>query len=196
MSIETQDIIQAYRKRPVVFALGACGLVLLIVIYLRFGLLDELQVVLQERQEERAKYAQNIKNSAQLQKQLEEAKVLNAAIKKQLINPSDTALNQKIFYQIESELGVKILDIQPLPTANSAKTASKSYFMPVGFKISFSGDYIKVMGFIRRLEERFTVGRISSITMSRALDATSGGSVQRLVSLNLQVLAINPDYSP
>ncbi len=196
MSIETQDILEAIRKRPTVFALGACVLILLITIYLRFGLLDELQAGLQERQEELSKYEQNIKNAAQLQKHVEDAKALNNAIKKQSINPSDTALNQRIFYQIESELGIKIIDLQPLPVVSGTKTGNKTYYIPVGFKISFSGDYIKVMSFIRRLEERFTVGRISSITMSRALDSTSGGSVQRLVSLNLQVLALNPDYSP
>jgi hypothetical protein len=192
MSIETQDIVDAAKKRPALFIAAACGLVLIAVIYLRFGTLPDLENKLQENKDQLAKYEQNIKNAAQLPRQVEQIKALNAEIKKQALNPANTALNQKIFYQLESEIGVKIIELQQISPPSNIKADNKNYYIPLGFRLSFSGDYAQMLNFIRRIEEVFTTGGISTVSISKGND-TSG---QRLAAINFRVLALNPDYAP
>lgn len=196
MSIETQDIVDAARKRPAIFAAAACGLILLFIIYFRFGQLAEYESTLQERKDQLAKYEKNIKNAAQLGQHVDSIKAINSEIKKQALNPANTALNQKVFYQLESEIGIKIIELQQLPIAVAPKADNKNYYVPLGFKLSFSGDYLRIIKFIRRLEEIFTTGHLSTVSISKANDSSTGLSEQRLALINFQVLAVNPDYTP
>lgn len=189
MSLETQDLVDAVKKYPLIFVAGALGVVFAAVIYFRFGLLAEQEGLLQQKQDELKKYERNIANGNMLSKQIAELKAVNQQVLLNAPNPSRLASNLKVFYQIESDLGVKIIDLQQLQQASPAKGAAKSTYSTLGFRVSMSGDYLKTFEFIRKLEQSYSVSRITAASISRTGDP-SGPT--RLLSLNIEVLAQNP----
>ena len=160
MSIETKDLVNLWKRQPVLCTCGVVVLGLLLSLYFRMGDREEVENALAERTKLRNRQAANIKYGVGLDAQTQRLKTANAALASNALKVGELALNQQFFLRLEAETGVKILDLRPLPVAAPAKDAPADAFVPIGFALSLSGNYDQLVLFMNRLEEGETLGRI------------------------------------
>jgi hypothetical protein len=163
MSLEGKDIINAAKKRPLVFACALLSFVFLGVTYWRLGAVDTLQEQVDERLLVLQKTKANVTHSVQLDAQVKEFTQINQKIKASALRPADLAQNQQMFYRLESETGVKLIDIRQQATDKTpVKGAVVTTYSPVVFALTIEGDYRQVLAFTKRLESGPTLSRTSN----------------------------------
>jgi hypothetical protein len=175
MSLETKDVIEACRKRPLFVACGAVALAALLLFYFRSGAPTELQGKLDESEKRLKKLGNNVTYSAQLDAQLSELKAVNETIESGALRPLELARNQQVFFRLEQDTGVKILEIrqEKTPAVTKPQPAAKgpaapvSIFVPVVYILSVQGDYAQLMTFLKRVEKGVTLARISSASFQQ-----------------------------
>jgi len=183
MSINTQSIVAGVRKYPIVVVSSVLSIVLLATLYFRSDLLSEQRADLEKYTEENDRYRSNISNSAQLQEQLSFLIQANKAVANRALSAEGLAQNLQYFYRLESEVGVKYLDLRPIGRAapKPAKGAAAVAYVPLGYVVNVQGDFTKIITYLRRLEQGVYFCRINSASIS------GGGSTVTL-NLNLDLL--------
>ncbi|MBC8010479.1 MAG: hypothetical protein H7067_10330 [Burkholderiales bacterium] len=163
MSLEGKDIINAAKKQPLVFACAVLLVVFLGFTYWRLGAVDTLQGQVDERLLVLQKTKANVTYSVQLDAQLKEFAEINQKIKASAFRPADLAQNQQMFYRLESETGVKLIDLrQQAPDKTPVKGAAVMTYTPVVFALTIEGDYRQLLAFTKRLESGPTLSRTSN----------------------------------
>ena len=76
----------------------------------------------------------------------------NQVISDRMIQVGQLADNLQYFYRLESETGIKILDLRQNAWNQPPKGAPKTFFTPVGFQVNVQGEYPKLLDLLRRLE--------------------------------------------
>ena len=94
-----------------------------------------------------------------------------------LIRASDIGINQQYFYRLETESGVKLVDLR-----QGARGTPKGGTVPISFTVSAQGDYAQVLAFLRALENGAHFCRVQSGSCS----GPRKGPVT--VALNLELL--------
>lgn len=182
MSLQTQDLVAAVKRRPVLSTCVALSLVFAVVLYFRGSAPAELQARLAERVKELARLGNNVKFSAQLDTQLEALRAANAVIEQGALRVSELARNQQLFLRIEAESGVKLLDLRQLPTQSTAGApAATGTYGPIPFSVNVSGDFPQLVDFLKRLENSATLSRLTSA--STAEPAEEGQTLSLTVEL-------------
>jgi len=115
----------------------------------------------------RSRMLKNIRNSIELDEDLETLNALNSTIRQRLFDAEDLATNQNYFYQIESATGARLEKMQqfvkPLPDARRNKKermlAMKSAYQKISYDMSVQGSYESILMFLRAVEggEAFSV---------------------------------------
>ena len=156
-------------------------------IYLRFGEVDAQEAKLADLQSQVTKLQRNATNAAHLTRQLEAVKKINEQIAESVLKPSDLARNLQHFYTLEASNGVKLLDLrQQAPASGAAASA----YTTLNFTVNVSGDYERLLKFMREVETTFLGGKIISATMSPGSALPDQDPAKaRLLSLVVQVLA-------
>jgi hypothetical protein len=167
MSIEMKNIATAFKRRPLLFACGALVFGLALAIYFRLGVRDEVEMKLVEREKVLLRLSNNAKFSAQLDSQLESLRKANAKIADGALRVGELARNQQLFFRLEAETGVKLLDLRQLSVAPAAKGAAASTYVAIPFNLTVQGDYAQIMNFLLRLDREATLARVKSGTISR-----------------------------
>ena len=121
MSLETKDLVAAFKRRPLVFVCGVIVVALGLALYFRSGVGDELQARLAEREKELSRLTNNTKFSAQLDAQLQALRQANATLEAGALRVGELARNQQVFFRLEEQTGVPLLDLRPLNVSNAAK---------------------------------------------------------------------------
>jgi hypothetical protein len=155
-------------------------------IYYRTDALPDAEKVLADKTKEGELLAANIEDSNQLKEQQASMVEANQVIADRMIQVGQLADNLQYFYRLESETGIKILDLRQNAWNPSAKNAPKTFFTPVGFQVSAQGDYPKLLDLLRRLETGEHYCRVISCDL-KPVDAEHRGG-QLTVSLNLELL--------
>jgi hypothetical protein len=135
------------------------------VIYFRHGLIAEAEQVFAQKSAEGQKIALNISYSAQLKEQLEALEAANRAIEARIVRASQLGTNTKYFYTLESDTGVKLIDLRQTTPATVAKPAQGS-FLPVAFSVAVQGNLRQILDFLRQLENGTHYCRVLSATCS------------------------------
>lgn len=192
MAIDFQDLVLLWKKRPVVIGCGALTLMLLAGSYLRSSRMGELGGLLKSKEEEGQKILNNIRNGAGLAEQYEALTATTKDLESRLVRSSERARNQQYFYRIESDTGVKEVNLQPVPAPNSSQQKGpKTLYIGVGYTISVKGSFRQILDFLGRLEAGQHFFRLTSATVSRegqraAADATNAITL----TLNLDLLGL------
>lgn len=173
----TQELIAFVKKNPIGVGCGVLSLALAAGIYLRFDAVPEANNALDERSTLARRYALNISYGAQLREQLETITAANKAIASRLILPTDIGINQQFFYKLESETGVKLLDLR-----QGGRSATKGDLAYIGFSVSVQGEFPQVMAFLRALEDGSHYCRVLTASCS------GGRAGPVSLSLNLELL--------
>jgi hypothetical protein len=149
MAISNEQVVAALKKNPVVTAAVVIVVVVGALLYLRADHIPVAQGQLEEKTAEGRRLAANINNSARLPEQL--ARVSEAAkeVESRLVRVGQLANNLQYFYRLETETGVKFLDLRQITVPSRT---SKPGRIPVTFTLTLSGPYPQVMEFLRRVE--------------------------------------------
>lgn len=185
MSIEAKDITAALKRRPLVFICGVLLVALFLRIYFTMGAADEVRTRLSEREKEFTRLANNTKFSAQLDSQLQALRKANATIEAGALRVGDLARNQQVFFRLEEETGVKLLDLRPLSVSVPAKGGPAAY-VGIPFSLTVKGEYGQLIDFLQRLDRGATLARVTSASIARPAE---GGQT---LSLSVELLGFRP----
>ena len=166
MSIETKDVAVAFKRRPLLFICAALAVGLGVTAYFRQGVTDELRGVLAEREKELLRLTNNTKFSAQLDAQLESLRNANARLAAGALRAGELARNQQLFYRLEAETGVTLLDFRPLALPPPPKGVAPIY-TAIPFSLTIKGDYSQIIDFLQRLDHGETLARVTSGSLAR-----------------------------
>jgi Tfp pilus assembly protein PilO len=170
MSIQMKNVGAAFKRRPLLFVCGALVVGLALAVYFRLGVRDEVEAKLAEREKVLLRLSNNAKFSAQLDNQLESLRKANAKIADGALRVGELARNQQLFFRLEAETGVKLLDLRQLAVAAPAKNATPPTYVAIPFNLTIQGDYAQIMNFLLRLDREATLARVKSGTISRPAD--------------------------
>lgn len=182
MSLETKDVVAAVKRRPLLVTCATVSLALALVLYFRMDVRDGLQSRLDEREKELMRLAGNTKFSAQMDTQLQALRKANAVIEAGALRAGELARNQQLFYRLEAESGVKLLDLRQLNPAVPAKGGPSTY-VGLPFNLTIKGDYSQVLDFLQRLDHGATLCRVINASIARPVDGSY------TLSLGVELLA-------
>jgi len=182
MKIDSQVLIGALRKYPVLSVAVLICIPLAAVCFYRSDAIIEQQAELETVQAKSSLYRANIVNASQLQQQVDFLIQAKAAIAKRAFRAESLPLNLQYFYKLETDVGVKYLNLNP--TGRSAAAAAKSGgYIPLNYSVSVQGSFHQIITYLRCLEQGAYFCRINSASV-----LSSGSSVT--LNLDLDLLAI------
>jgi len=181
------DLLALIKKQPIAFAAGFVALVCAVLMYFNMGEVDAAAQRYEEKQTEARKVNDNLRFAQGLAEQTAELKQAGAEFETRLVRASQLASNLQFFYRLESETGVKLLDVRQNPIPVPRTGAPKTQYSPVPFTLSVQGTYPQIFDFVRRVEAGSYFTRFTNVTVTKA--ASDQGFSDRLnVSLALEML--------
>ena len=181
-----QDISAGIKKSPLIFTCVVLSILLIGAIYFRSDTIPKAEAQLAEKSAEGEKIALNVTYSAQLKEQTEAVEAALKEIDARIIQASQLGTNTQYFYTIESQIGIKMIDLRQTTPATVAKPA-KGSFLPVAFSASVQGDLNHILEFLRQLENGAHYCRVLTATCS-------GNSANRnsplTLALSLELLGL------
>lgn len=186
----TADLAALCKKHPISASCALLSVLLFAAAYLRQEEVPGAEAELSLRSADGDRVAINNKNAAQLREHAEAIAAARAEIEARLVRPRQLGTNTQYFYKLETDTGVKILDLRQTsgtsPT-NTAKAAAKQSYVPVGFTVSVQGTLNQVLDFVRHVEGGAHYSRVLSASITS--NAAARGSVLTL-GLNLELLGL------
>ena len=154
---------------------------------------SRIQEELEQNNAQARRIEANIACSAQLEEQLNAMEKANALISSRLVNPQDLAVNLQYFYKLETETGIKLIDARPAASLTPTRPpAMNGGYRPVQYTVSLQGSYLRVLTFLRKLEQGACYCRIATATCSLAheevVDKKDRDVAQVVLSLTVEIL--------
>lgn len=156
-----QEAIAAVKKNPISVGCTALSLLLAAGIYFRSDAIPEAEADLTQKSAQAERITMNIQYSAQLKEQLEAVTEANKEILSRIVHASQLGNNTQYFYKIESDTGVKIIDLRQTTPAVVTKPAKGNY-IPVAFTVTVQGTIVQVLEFLRQVENGAHYSRVLS----------------------------------
>lgn len=183
------DLLALIKKQPIAFACGLVCLLCGVAFYFRSGAIDEARTAFEATDKEARAIAQNARHAAGLAEQVEEMRAAGKQIESRLVRATDLANNLQIFYRLENETGVKLVDARQNALSAAKPGAPKTLFIPVSFSLTLQGNYSQLWSFFRRLETGTHFARIERLAISKVqVDARTGASDQLSAVFNVELL--------
>lgn len=187
MSIETKDIVAAFRKHPVGFAAGLLAVVLGVLSYVRGGAVAALEARLEEVTALGTRQQTNVTNAVRLDEHLAAITAANQAIAGRALDSRELATNLQYFYELEAALGVKLIELRQGAPAPKAKGAT---YLAVPYTVALEAPYDRAIQFLQALEQGGRYARFVSVTLQpRSADAPGAraASAAPLITLSMTV---------
>ena len=181
----TQVGLGALRRYPVLSAVMLLCIPLAAIGFYRSDAIIEQQAELERLQVESSLYRSNIANSSQLQQQVDFLAQAKAAIAKRAFRAESLPLNLQYFYKLETDVGVKYLNLNPTgrTAAAAVKPSATNSYVPLNYSASVQGSFQQIITYLRCLEHGAYFCRINSASV-----LSSGSSVT--LNLDLDLLGI------
>jgi len=155
-------------------------------IYYRSDVLPERQQALEKMTSEGRRLALNVRNGTQLSEQMAALTSARAEIEQRMIRKDELATNLQYFYRLESETGIKLVDLRQGTSVSGASTVAKgSAFSPVLFNVSVQGEFPVLIDFLRRLENGANYARVVQASTAANPPGRSG---PLLLQLSVELL--------
>jgi hypothetical protein len=185
MSANTQ-LIEFVKKSPVSVGCAVLSLALIIAAYFRWDYKAEAAALLEQKSTEAARLSANLKNAGQLKEQYDSLLASEKEIESRLIRASQLTTNNQYFYKLESETGVKLLDLRAAGLTAAQKKDPPKGYIPLSFQVSVQGEYAQVLKFLRQLESGAHYCRV--LTASCAVGQDRDALLT--LTLNLELLGL------
>lgn len=177
------DITAVIKKQPIGFACLAIALVCGGLIYWRSDKISEQKDLYDQKAKEDEHVLANVRNAAGLPQQAEAMQRAASQLEERLVAASRLATNLQFFYRLESETGVKLLDVRQ--GALPARAAGKGLYVGVPYTVSIQGNLKQVLDFIQHIESGPHLAKFSGVAMNKT-DSTAGETMT--VSMKLDLL--------
>ncbi len=178
------DLVTLIKKHPIGFGCSVVCVLCGVAIYLRYGNIEASQQDLDAKSAEVAKMTANIRNSANLAEQVAEMQAHAKELESRMLKAGQLAVNLQYFYKLETENGVKLVDVRQNALPRNAKTDG---YVGVPFSVTVQGTYAQVMNFMGRLQNGRHLCRISAANFTKAA-ASEGTEALVNLTLNLELL--------
>lgn len=182
MSANASAIVTWAKKYPILLVCIFLCLIMGAFIFMRSGAVGQLQADLDTVTGEVKRYSGNISNSAQLNEQTDFLRKANEAVKARTLSSESLAINLQYFYRLESETGVKYIDLRPggnAPRAGAKQPATE--YVPLSYLVTIQGTYDQVLTYLRHIEAGGYFARVNTAS-------ASGSGSTLTVNLNLDLL--------
>jgi hypothetical protein len=185
MSIDSQAITVGVKKYPIIVLCGLISVGFAAVLYYRSDLQTEQEVRLATSSAQIARYRANIANAVQLEDQLDFLIQANNAVKARALSVEGIAQNLQFFYRLETECGVKYLDLRPSAraVAGTKKGPQQAMYVPINYTVGVQGNFNQIIFYLRRLEQGVYFCRINTASIS-------GNESGVTLNLNLDMLGV------
>ncbi len=189
--MDGSSILNFVKKHPVGVGSIALAVVLGVVGYFRSSRMGELETELDDRSRQGERLQNNLRYASRLDEHLTTLNYAVETINERAINPAALATNLQFFYRLESELGLKLVDLrQGVPERGRDNTE----YIGVPYTVAVEGTYRQLLQFIQRLETgaHYVKFLSSNLAPSRGVGANGGEADPTdpvlVLSLNLQIL--------
>ncbi|HTX65127.1 MAG TPA: hypothetical protein VMD31_05105 [Opitutaceae bacterium] len=186
MAITSKDLVAVLKKHPVAIGCGLLSVILLGASYWRSSEVSELADQLKQKEQEGGRILDDIRNGTNLAEQFDALAATTKELESRLVRSSERARNQQYFYRLESDTGVKELNLQPMGSGGAPVRGPKPIYLGVGYSISVQGDFRQIIDFTSRLESGQHFYRLvnASVTRDGVRGPTPGpGTITAALSL-------------
>lgn len=186
--ISNEELFVLVKKNPVAVACAAVALASGLGFYFRSGGVAEAEALLEQKTAEGRRLALNVKNTAQLNEQVDTMTASSGEFQRRMVQADELAQNLQYFYKIEADTGTKLIELRQTSTVASVAKAAKATpamaFVPVAFTLRLEGEYLAALDFLRRMENGAHYARVTSATVGVArIDRTGPVTLQLNVEL-------------
>ncbi len=185
------DLMVLIKKHPTGFGALLVCLICGGLIYYRGGEISARIRAGDEKAQEASTVLSNVSNSVNLPEQTEALQAAAKELESRLVRPTSIALNLQYFYKMESEAGVKILDVRQNynPNARANVRGPATAFVPVPYVVSVQGTFGQTLLFLKKIEAGQHITRFSNVTFTKAGGSDSGDGLDLMtLSLNVDIL--------
>ena len=187
--MDAQSILNFVKKNPVGVGCVVLAVVLSIGGYVRSGRMAVLETELDDRVREGDRLKNNLRYASKLDEHLDTVNRAVERINKGAITPSALATNLQFFYRLESELGLKLVDLRQ---GTPERSKQSTEYIAVPYTLAVEGTYRQLLLLIQRLETGSHYVKFLSTNLSPSRAATAGEADPTdpilVLSLNLQIL--------
>ncbi|MEO6246089.1 MAG: hypothetical protein ABIQ12_11715 [Opitutaceae bacterium] len=162
------ELVALIKKHPISFGCGALSLVLAIALYLRVDEIPGAEAELGLKSADGDRIALNIQYSTQMREHADAMSAAVNGVEDRLVRPTQLGSNTQYFYKLESETGVKIIDLRQTAATVAAAKGAKNTYVAVPFSVSVQGTLPQILEFLRQLE--------NGAHYCRVLTASFGGA--------------------
>ena len=141
MSITPKEILAFVKRYPVGVVCGLVGVIMLAGLYLRSDRADDLSDQSKQLEEQSKKILGEIRNGANIAEQYAALSAKTKDLDSRLIRGSERALNQRYFYRIESDTGVKEVNLQQTSSGAEPGKGDKRLYCGIGYSVIVTGDF-------------------------------------------------------
>jgi hypothetical protein len=184
-----EQLISTLKANPISVACGALALTLGILIYVRSGGVPEGQALLDQKTSLGERINANLQNGVGLAEQYAAITASRKEIESRLVRADEIAKNLQFFYKLEAETGVKLVELHQNVVSNKP---GKSFYRGVGYAVAVRGDYIRILDFMRRLENGQRFCRVMTATASMSTVSENERSNELTLNLSLELLGFPP----
>ena len=131
-----------------------------------------------------AKIVANVSASKNLAEQVKEIQAATKEMEGRLLQSGQLGINLQYFYKLETETGVKLVDVRP----NGISRNNQAAYLPVPFNVSIQGPYNKIMLFLARLENGPHFCHFNSATFAKLASGEGASQNMMTLTLNLELL--------
>ena len=191
MALKIQDLVAYLKKYPLAIGCGTLSVALLIGLFIRSSRAGELAALLKQKEQEGQRILDNVRDGTNVAEQYETLAAAVRELESRLIRGTERASNQQYFYRIESETGVKEIDLQSVGVPADQRRGPKTLYTGVGFTISVQGYYRQIIDFLGRLESGPHFYRLIRGSVVGSKQGGAGGSPRAItLTLNLELLGL------
>jgi hypothetical protein len=185
-----QQLAAFIKSQPIGFGCGVLTLLLAAGIYFRGDYIPEAEKLLDEKATQGERIAANLTNGVQLGDQYAAIKNAREQIETRLVHPDELAKNNGYFYRLESEVGIKLIDLRQnqMPAPKPGVKAAKTAYTPVGYYVAVRGDYAHLLDFLRHLETGSRFCRVMTATVNLAGTSDKDRASEMTLNLSLELL--------
>lgn len=181
------DLKAMAKKQPISVACGVIALFCAVVLYLRSDKVDESKALYEDKAKAAKAILANVSNSQSLPQQADAIQHAVKDLEGRLIHASQLAINLQYFYRLESDTGVKLVDVHQGTTGQPRTGAAKSNYAAIPFAVNIQGNFKQVLDFIQRVENGPRIAHFNSVSYTKA-GGENAGTDQFSVSMGIEFL--------
>ena len=170
---------QTFRRYLVIFSSLIFTVACLGLHVLHSGKSDFLQSEYDRLVKKRSSMLLNLKNGATFEEDISSLEKILENVDGRLFDPKELAGNYNYFFQIESQTGVKLRNLQQFNispvNANRTQNQGGEFYSSLRYEMGVSGTYAQILNFLRAVEGGESLYKLNrmSITQGKVIDEST-----------------------